>query len=312
MPKNKLHLCFDKLPKDEKQMIAWADQAAEINPQNAPQQAIAQASVLASVCMSMPGFDVAEMATYFNRAEMALLTSKKWQTGQEITFGFMRASTQIATHARNGFSEVAKHANLKFTEVAAASAIIRIADYEEGAYSYLGTDAKGIPKNQQTMNLARSWADLATSIHEICHAVGMIHEHQSPAGPADLWNEEAVYRAYSGPPNNWSRAMIKSNVLDRYTTNQTQYTTWDRKSIMLYPLDAALLKNPSYATGWNKALSAADKEFLGKIYPFADQPPEPPEPPPPPTTEADILVFTTIAKKLIQVKAPPGYQVVKM
>ena len=41
-------------------------------------------------------------------------------------------------------------------------------------------------------------------IHEFGHALGCIHEHQSPA--ADIpWDKEAVYRYYMGPPNNWSK-----------------------------------------------------------------------------------------------------------
>lgn len=286
--RRKPHICFDMLPKTETELIGRARWAVEVNPQNAPAVVVAQ--VLTAMVLPEE-----EGPALFTRAEMALLTSKKWQTGQEVTFGFLRASAKIADYARAAFVEISRYANLKFREVAAASAIVRIADYEEGAYSYLGTDALGIPRRQQTMNLARSWADLATAIHECCHAVGMIHEHQSPAMPADLWNEDAVYRYYSGPPNNWSREMIKSNVIDRYSASQTQYTEWDRASIMLYPLEAALLKNPAYATGWNKVLSAADKAFLDRIYPGI----APPPPPPPPSTGWRIVIEGTGTKPTV-------------
>lgn len=276
--RQKPHICFDMLPTSEDELIAWADQAIEINPQNQPAPVVQVAMALSGDVSRLPAMNP-------TRAEMALLTTKKWQAGQEITFGFIRASQQIASHARNAVVELAKYANLKFRETTAAQAMVRIHDAEEGAYAYIGTDALGIPRNQKTMNLARSWADLATAIHEWCHALGMIHEHQSPAAPEDLWNVEAVYRAYSGPPNNWTREMIKSNVLDRYSRTNTNHTEWDRKSIMLYPMQAELLKNPAYATGWNKQLSETDKKFLGQTYPFADQPP-----PPPPT--GDDITFT--------------------
>lgn len=271
--KSKPRICFDRPPKDERQLVMWAAQAIEIDPRNRPpHETVARAALVSAVCMAGSCDSRLVEAPPLTPADMAGLTTKFWKAGQEVTFGFLRATAQIAAHARNAFAEIAKHANIKFRETSASSAIIRIADDEQGSWSYLGVDALGIPKSQQTMNLARSWADLGTATHEVCHACGMVHEHQSPAAPENLWNEDAVYRYYSGPPNNWSRAQIKGNVLDRYSSDQTQFTEWDRKSIMLYPLDKALLRDPKYATGWNRELSLADQAFLGQMYPFPKSP----------------------------------------
>lgn len=270
--KRRSRVCHDMLPTSERDLIARAERAKEVDPRNAPPpEAMVRAALTSALCLT--GTDC-EPVIELTPGRMAGLTTKFWKVEQEVTFGFLRATAGIATHARNAFAEVGKHANLKFREVSASSAMIRITDDPNaGAYSYLGTDCLGIPRNQPTMNLARTWADFATAIHEVCHGEGMIHEHQSPKRPDDFWNEPAVYRSYGGPPNNWGREQIKSNVIDRYSTSQTQYTEWDRASIMLYPLEAELLKNPAYATGWNKVLSAMDKAFLGRIYPFAAAPP---------------------------------------
>jgi hypothetical protein len=269
---HKPHVCHDMLPKNEAQLLEWAEIAKSINPHNAPEfSSAATAALLSSVCV-VGSEDVRE----FTPLDMASLTTARWKVGDEITFGFMRASERIATHVRDAVETLKPYVNLKFREVDASVAKVRITDFEQGAYSYLGVHALGIPRNQETMNLARSWADLATTIHEWCHALSMIHEHQSPARPDDFWNEAAVYRAYGGPPNNWPREQVKSNVIDRYSKDSVNYTELDLKSIMLYPLEASLLKNPSFATGWNKKLSDKDKEFLQKIYPFPDAPPPPP------------------------------------
>src|SRR5947207_15145721 len=70
-------------------------------------------------------------------------------------------------------------------------------------------------------------------LHEFGHALGMIHEHQSPANGIK-WNKEAVIKALSGPPNYWDLPTIQFNVFDRYSATQTQFTQFDPKSIMLY------------------------------------------------------------------------------
>lgn len=271
---SKPRVCHDMLPRDEGELLAWAAIATEANPANAPERSSLAHAVLASTCLA--GVGCPPQVEKFTPLDMASLTAAKWRVGDEITFGFMRASEKTTTIARDAVETLKPLVNLKFREVDARVAKVRITDYERGAYSYLGVHALGIPISQETMNLARSWADFATALHEWCHALSMIHEHQSPARPSDFWNEVAVYRAYGGPPNNWSREQIKSNVIDRYTEESTDHTELDLKSIMLYPLDAALLRNPAYATGWNKALSETDKAFLRKTYPFPDAPPPPP------------------------------------
>lgn len=259
----KPHLCFDRLPESEAQLIAWADQACEYNPHNAPQRPAAQAYGLSTLASVEP-----------TRLEAASWTTKRWKVGDEITYGFMRASQRTVSIVRDAVSTLKEFVNLRFRETDAASAIVRIINLERGAYANIGTDCLGVPRNQETMCLAQSWADLATALHEWCHILSLIHEHQSPARPDNFWNEPAAYRSYAGPPNNWDRETIKRNVIDKYSqTVITQYTTFDRKSIMLYPLDAALLNDPSLATGWNKELSATDKQFLSSIYPFPTTPP---------------------------------------
>jgi serralysin len=70
-------------------------------------------------------------------------------------------------------------------------------------------------------------------LHEFGHALGMIHEHQNPANEIQ-WNNPEVYRALGGPPNNWDTDTIDHNMFREYSQDQTQFTDFDEKSIMLY------------------------------------------------------------------------------
>ena len=57
----------------------------------------------------------------------------------------------------------------------------------------------------------------------------------------------------------------KMSVLDPSTLTKT---VLDLKSIMLYPIPADLITDPSFATGWNTSLSPIDIEFIGQLYPW--------------------------------------------
>jgi hypothetical protein len=104
-------------------------------------------------------------------------------------------------------------------------------------------------------------------VHEFGHALGCIHEHQSPK--EDLkWNIDAVYKAFSGPPNNWSKADIDSNILEKYSAKGISATMFDPKSIMLYQFDASLFTDHK-GTQLNTALSKSDKKMISEMYPKA-------------------------------------------
>ena len=103
-------------------------------------------------------------------------------------------------------------------------------------------------------------------LHEFGHALGCIHEHQNPEGGIQ-WNEEAVYKFFGGPPNNWSRQETYENVIMKYSMDQLNASKFDPKSIMLYAFPAALLRG-GVATQENDQLSLNDKRFIGKMYPL--------------------------------------------
>jgi hypothetical protein len=75
------------------------------------------------------------------------------------------------------------------------------------------------------------------------------------------WNEAAVIRDLSGPPNNWTEAQIRHNVLNKYSADQIKGTSFDGDSIMLYFFPARWTLN-GVATKANEILSTLDKEFI--------------------------------------------------
>ena len=82
------------------------------------------------------------------------------------------------------------------------------------------------------MNLG--FIDQGTVLHEFGHALGLIHEHQSPASGGFDWDREEVIKSLSGPPNNWDLATIEHNMFGKYDSSQLSMTKYDSKSIMHY------------------------------------------------------------------------------
>ncbi|KIW12685.1 hypothetical protein PV08_09963 [Exophiala spinifera] len=102
-------------------------------------------------------------------------------------------------------------------------------------------------------------------IHEFGHALGCIHEHQHPNVELK-WDVNAVYDYFMGPPNNWKKEVIDSNIFQKYDIASTRATAFDEKSIMLYMFDSNLFTDHR-GTPNNVVLSSTDKQFIAKMYP---------------------------------------------
>jgi hypothetical protein len=142
-----------------------------------------------------------------------------------------------------------------------------------GAYSVIG---RGYSGSAETMNLG--WLDNdrdadspetrgqgTVVIHEFGHALGMIHEHtrQDAALP---WNCREIYDELSGPPNNWDKATIDSNVFNPTSMSELFASKYDPKSIMHYYFTPQFFSEPVNLPR-NVRLSCLDVCLLRRMYP---------------------------------------------
>lgn len=111
-------------------------------------------------------------------------------------------------------------------------------------------------------------------LHEFGHALGMMHEHQSPQADCDQEiNWEAAYGM--GARMGWDRDMVHAQM--RQLTNQEEFNTTavDRKSIMHYSLAPELFKLGRSSKCWvpdNNDLSEQDRRFIASVYPRDGRP----------------------------------------
>ena len=197
----------------------------------------------------------------------------KWSEGTSIAFDFGPAGARRTCDPANPSN-------------------VRISFRGDGYWSYVGTQARLIDPNKQTLNLQGmdraqfNDNDNGVILHEFGHAVGFEHEHQSPkSGCQEQFNWSYLYTAMG-----WSKEEVDRNMrrLDSSSSaGGLLVTTFDRQSIMLYSLEPAAFKDPAHASCFipepNNAISSVDRQAIAKIYPLL--PPGAPAPAagPPPT-----------------------------
>lgn len=204
---------------------------------------------------------------------IALLKKKLWKPGRTLHVRFLDGDPKVQEKVAKVAQEWSKYANIHFVFDNAPGAEIRISFLQPGSWSYIGTDALLIPPSQPTMNYGWLTADTGDDeysrvvLHEFGHAIGCIHEHQNPVQGIP-WNEPAVLKYYMGPPNNWSEAQVRENLLKKYDRTTISGTEFDKYSIMLYPVRKELTLGGFEVPWSNQTLSEQDKTFVATLYPY--------------------------------------------
>lgn len=163
------------------------------------------------------------------------------------------------------------HSGVSFQATARIEeAKIRVGFQAPSSWSYIGTDALGVPRNEPTINFGwledslpeREYKQVV--LHEFGHILGLIHEHQSPATKVN-WNKPFVYW-YFWQYHNWTKADVDRNIFQEFEEKSTQYSTLDKDSIMGYYIPSQFtLDGQEFPQ--NYELSRMDKQYIGHLYP---------------------------------------------
>uniref|UniRef100_A0A4Q2DAD1 Peptidase M12A domain-containing protein n=1 Tax=Candolleomyces aberdarensis TaxID=2316362 RepID=A0A4Q2DAD1_9AGAR len=205
-----------------------------------------------------------------------------WDNGRTITVGFVDPvpGTPVQQDkVKEVVKEWEKHANLKFRFIPNGNdAEIRIGFREKaGSWSYIGKVALEIDKPEQTMNFG--WVESTPEttakergviLHEFGHAIGYLHEHQSPRRGERLTLNEQVIIDYVQrtqiPP--WTEEDARQNIINVYSRAEvSNFSAVDFTSIMMYFMPANWnvqgIEIPP-----NESLSPLDKAYAFLNYPF--------------------------------------------
>jgi hypothetical protein len=237
-------------------------------------------------CCGLPMVPTRELESGIDPGRESVIRSieKKWVNGTELKYYFF---DQGAWRGSSGQQKIVKDAfdewkdvgvGLSFKEVKRADqADIRIGfKLRDGSWSYVGRDIWSRPTGERTMNFGWTLSGQDgrdTALHEIGHTLGFHHEQQNPFAGIE-WDEDAVYRYFGGPPNNWPRQKTFHNVLRTLDPNSVEGSEWDPDSIMQYGIGAGLIIRPEKFRGGltpEPGLSDTDRERVRLFYPEMDQ-----------------------------------------
>lgn len=233
---------------------------------------------------SSPVLVCAEQPSLQNPQKGAIEKPHKWQPGSIIKVKFLNGDAFFRNKVKRYAKEWEKYAHIRFNFVEKGPANIRVSFYPgKGFWSYHGTNALYYSKDTATMEDVR-WNDGPSMnfgwttrklpeaefrqviYHEFGHGLSLIHEHQNPSLRPISWDSAAVY-AHHLQVDGWDSLMVNWNVFRKYDTTITQYSAYDRASIMHYAIPAFLVKDPADVVPWNSVLSATDKAFIALMYP---------------------------------------------
>lgn len=209
------------------------------------------------------------------RQPLAAETMKMWDVGQIITVFLSTNNGSAAIREKVMFyaRQWETIANIRFDfNGSFKTAQIKIQfDNDNRNWSLIGKDVLFNPLGFYTMHYGSIDGSTEESIkglvlHEFGHALGFIHEHQSPAGGIQ-WDKEKVYAFFGGPPNNWSRGEVDLYLFKKYSVTTTNYSTYDRNSIMHYSFPASLTTN-GIGSSQNNDFSSTDRSYARQLYPF--------------------------------------------
>lgn len=202
-----------------------------------------------------------------------------WRDNREIRVKILNGSDKIKRRIKKYAQEWNNHSGVKFVFVESGNSEVRVnVNRTYQTWSCIGTECLAIPQDQATMNFG--WLTDTTQemefarviLHEFGHALGFIHEHQSPLAGIP-WNTEKVY-AYYQSKYGWTTNDVDRNIFAyyHYTHKKSSHcdgmrmSNFDSQSIMTYAIPASLTTNGFFTTT-NTVLSKSDKEFIAYLYP---------------------------------------------
>lgn len=210
-----------------------------------------------------------------SKSNAAIINWPRWQIGQTVKVKFLDGNETQHQKVKKYIDEWTKYANLNFVYVPVNEyADIRVGFNAgaPGAWSQLGMESAYGTGNWQnepsirfgSLNSAYEKSISRTVLHELGHALGLVHETTNPAATIQ-WDLPKTYKYFMEGVNGFTKEEVDQFVINK--RNSTNYSNYDSLSIMHYYIPASITTN---GVGVNEMseLSETDKDFINKCYPF--------------------------------------------
>lgn len=210
-------------------------------------------------------------------ADAVLAESKVlWTIGMTLKYHFLDGTPNKKAAVTNTIKTWQTFANITFQETDDRdSADIRISFSRSGFWSQIGTRAKNVTdKSEPTMNFGMledfdppTEDDAGTILHEFGHALGMLHEHQSPARGGTITLNVLETLRFFRDKHSMNNEDIQQQIIQPFNVSEVaNLSQLDLDSIMIYSLPWYLTQE-GISVHANTSLSETDKAFITLNYP---------------------------------------------
>lgn len=202
------------------------------------------------------------------------LKEKYWNPGDTIRVKFLNTVSTANQEKIKDYADLwLVHADLNFQYVdASADADVKIGFGTEDerwiSWSTIGTDCKAIPQDQPSLTYFW-WEDDPEALikSEILKGIGLViglgFEHQNP-------NSGVIFKPTADITGEYNLSEEEAEVFKTiYSSDQTNYTEYDKSSVMTVSIGRTMVSRPTMATSYNSELSENDKAFVSQLYPTA-------------------------------------------
>lgn len=199
-----------------------------------------------------------------------------WKPGERLRVRFLNGPLLLHQRVLRLAQIWSAYANISFEPSDVEAAEVRVAfNEDDGSWSYEGTNCLAIPNNQPTVNFGWLRSDSAIDelesvvLHEFGHVLGLAHEHNNPDA-AITWKKDVVHEQMGGPPNFWSKETTENMFFSKWPRSRFPIAKpFDPNSIVSFPIPPEW-NEEGISIGRNVTISSADREFISRLYPYAD------------------------------------------
>ena len=226
----------------------------------------------------------------------------RWKTGQVIPVYFLNGKKEQRKGVEHCAREWEKYGNFRFkfhTQPKTRKDHAILISFQKlrpgvAGWSSVGGGTTGTSHPSMAfLPHERGSAGCGTVLHEFGHALGLLHEQNSPGGKLD-WIRAEAYK-YFRKKYKWGRKQVDEKIFNKTSDKYYNWGKFDRLSVMAYYIAGKLFRD-GWPLGGRSGLSLGDQKGIARLYPGKTQP----------TDRKPVFIYYNEQKKSLRLSVKNG------